>query len=103
MGRADNRRTASCLPGALFAALALSGCSEGPRVFDFGSFDLPAGGEIYDLCVSASFDNTEPLFVTAVELDAAAGFHHSNWFYVPTDRFRGPDGVWPCSSRDYSE
>lgn len=30
-----------------------------------------------------------------------AGFwHHSNWFYVPEDRF-GDDGTWDCRDEDF--
>jgi hypothetical protein len=113
MGAADNGREHRCLRGALFAAvlIAVTACTgdgtepdpNAPRVFEFGPFELAPGEEVTNLCVSARLENTEPLFVRSVELTTTAGFHHSNWFHVPTDRFRGEDGVWPCDSRAFNE
>ena len=113
MGVADNGGNPRCLPCALFAAAALvGGCTEddtqdpdpdAPRVFEFGPFTLAPGEEVTNLCVSAALDNIDPMFVGSVELTTQNGFHHSNWFHVPTDRFRGPDGVWPCDERAFNE
>lgn len=36
-------------------------------------------------------------------LTTGAGFHHSNWLFVPEDVFPGPDGTFDCNERGYSE
>jgi hypothetical protein len=92
---------ASCL-GLLACASDDLGPGD-PRTFRFGPFHLEPGEERTDLCVSASLDNPDPLFVNSVELTTAVGFHHSNWVHVPTDRYRGPDGIWPCNERGFDE
>jgi hypothetical protein len=73
------------------------------RTFEFGPYELAPGQEISSQCVSAALDNDAPLFINSVELTTAAGFHHSNWFWVPENMFGGPDGTWRCSERDYDE
>ena len=69
----------------------------------FGPVAVERGGEIADLCVSWTLDNDEALNVNQVAMVADKGFHHSNWFHVPEDRFEGPDGVWPCDERGFNE
>lgn len=69
----------------------------------FGPFSLGPGEEDSGICVSWTLNNEEPLAINAVELTADAGFHHSNWFYVPDERFPGDDGIWPCDERSFSE
>jgi len=61
------------------------------------------GGEILGMCRSWTLGNTESLWVNAVELQQGEASHHSNWTFVPDTQFDGPDGVWPCSDRDYSQ
>jgi hypothetical protein len=68
----------------------------------FGPFHLAPGEELSGVCVSWTLGNDEPLMVSAVEMASKGGFHHSNWFYVPEDRFDGPDGIWPCADRGFS-
>ena len=107
----DNRGKSRCLRGLLFAAVSTgpAACGSGepdslaPRTYDFGPFTLAPTQEETNLCVSASLDNPEPMFIQSVELTTGAGFHHSNWFHVPHDTFRGEDGVWPCDSRAFNE
>jgi hypothetical protein len=74
-----------------------------PRTFEFGPYALQPGEETNGQCVSATLDNDEPLYINSVELTTAAGFHHSNWFWVPDNRFIGEDGTWRCRDRDYDE
>jgi hypothetical protein len=74
-----------------------------PRTFEFGPYTLAAGQELSNQCVSATLDNDEPLYISAVELTTATGFHHSNWFTVPESMFDGPDGTWRCSDSGYDE
>lgn len=65
-------------------------------VHDFPAVPVKSGQEITSLCLSWSLHNTEPLFVNSVTMNAGPGWHHSNWFYVPTDTFSVNDGVWEC-------
>ncbi|MEZ4302490.1 MAG: hypothetical protein R3B70_46610 [Polyangiaceae bacterium] len=69
----------------------------------FEDFTTPAGGEVKGLCQSWTLNNAEELWVNAVELTQNASSHHSNWTFVPDDKFEGPDGVWPCKERGYSQ
>lgn len=74
-----------------------------PRTFEFGPYTLAPGQEITAQCVSAKLDNDAPIYISAVELTTGAGFHHSNWFWVPDSYLDGPDGTWSCASRGYDE
>lgn len=74
-----------------------------PQSFEFGPYAVAPGQEINSQCVSATLHNEEPLYVNAVELTTGPGFHHSNWFWVPDNRFTGDDGTWRCNDRDYDE
>ncbi|HEX5059996.1 MAG TPA: hypothetical protein VFV99_11585 [Kofleriaceae bacterium] len=74
-----------------------------PRTFTFGPYPLEPGVEITDDCVSISLHNDEPIYVNQAELTTSAGFHHSNWFWVPETQFAGADGTWSCDERHYSE
>lgn len=102
------------LAPALALALACAACSDpdpgpedptphGPYLHRFGPYTLEAGEEIASQCVSWSIGNDLPIFANQVALATGAGFHHSNWFWVPEDKFPGPDGAWDCDSRGYDE
>ncbi|MBK9030150.1 MAG: hypothetical protein IPL61_02225 [Myxococcales bacterium] len=67
------------------------------------TFDLAAGQELTNQCVSWTLDNDTPLFINEVNLSTGTGFHHSNWFWVPETSYAGPDGAWRCSDRNYDE
>jgi len=62
-----------------------------------------AGAEIRGMCRSWTLENDEQLYVNAVELQQSEASHHSNWTFVPEDEYDGPDGIWPCAERDYSQ
>lgn len=93
--------------------LALVACSDpevdpgdrapAPITHSFGPYNLAAGEEQYDRCVSWTLGNDQPLFLNTVALDTGSGFHHSNWFWVNETDYPGPDGTWDCSERDYDE
>lgn len=68
-----------------------------------GPWTLAAGGEDSDRCESWTLGNDEPLYVNTVEMEATAGMHHSNWFFVPEEHYAGPDGTWPCRSRGFDQ
>jgi len=68
----------------------------------FATFTVKPGEEIVDLCQSVTLHNEEEIWVHAVEMRQDEQSHHSIWTYVPDDKFAGPDGVWPCAERKYS-
>ena len=70
---------------------------------DFPENSTEPGEEIRFLCRSWTLNNPEPIYVNAVELEQDELSHHSNWLFVPDDYFPGPDGVWPCAEREYSQ
>ena len=69
----------------------------------FPEFTTAPGEEVLGMCRSWSLNNPEEIWVNAVELTNTELSHHSNWTYVPNTRFDGPDGVWPCRDRSYSQ
>jgi hypothetical protein len=70
---------------------------------DFAEFTVKAGTEIRGLCQSWSLNNSEELWVSAVEFEQNVRSHHSIWTFAPPDAFPGPDGVWTCADRNYNE
>jgi hypothetical protein len=79
-----------------------------PRSYAFGPYTLTPGEEITNDCVQITLHNDAPLYINQVHLTTGAGFHHSNWFYVPEDKFIGSDGAdtdgtFDCSSRNFDE
>lgn len=98
-----------CLAALLAIAGAAAGCGSGGDdddtgggqvlvlEHDFEALHLEAGEEVTSLCLSWRLDNTAPLLVNQVEIDAGPGWHHSNWFYVPEDYVSVTDGVWDCA------
>ena len=74
-----------------------------PHPHAFTEFETQSGEEVLGLCQSWTLGNDTELFVNAVELVQNQGSHHSNWTFVPDDRYPGPDGVWPCDERGYDQ
>ena len=74
-----------------------------PRVLTFGPYTIQPGEERVDQCVSATLHNDEPLYVNSVALATGAGFHHSNWFWLPENQVAGADGTWTCSDRNFND
>lgn len=70
---------------------------------DFDQFTAQAGQEILGLCQSWTMNNATEVWVNAVELTQNEASHHSNWLFVPDDKFPGPDGVWNCKDRGYDQ
>lgn len=96
----------------LFALAFVAGCSGGleeddapldPISHTFPSITLAPGEERTSDCQSWTVGNDEPLYVQSVSMSADAGWHHSNWMFVPESSFDGPDGTWDCDARDYDE
>jgi hypothetical protein len=96
-----------CEPCAAGSYAATSGSCEAiggtPMPHDFSEFTVQSGEEVLGLCQSWTLNNATELWVNAVELAQDAASHHSNWMFVPADKFDGPDGVWKCSDRNYSQ
>lgn len=74
-----------------------------PMSHEFAEFTTESGQEIIGLCQSWTLNNAEEIWVNAVELTQDESSHHSNWLFVPDDKFDGPDGVWECKERGYSQ
>ncbi|MBA3453714.1 MAG: hypothetical protein H0T42_11535 [Deltaproteobacteria bacterium] len=74
-----------------------------PRTYEFGPFAIGAGEEVVEDCVQISLDNDDYLYVNEVELTTGPGFHHSNWFFVPSHVFEGEDGTFKCDDRNFNE
>ncbi len=70
---------------------------------DFAMFTVMPGQEVLGLCQSWTLNNPEEIWVNAVELTQDDASHHSNWTFVPDDQYKGPDGVWNCDDRNYSQ
>lgn len=82
---------------------ACTGSEERVHSFDFGPYAIAPQQEMTQSCIQLSLQNDEPLWIHEVELTTGAGFHHSNWLFVPEDVFPGPDGTFSCKERGYSE
>jgi hypothetical protein len=92
-------------PNAQYAALSGSCEPIGgtPLSHDFAMFTTMPGEEVLGQCQSWTLNNPEEIWVTGVELSQDEASHHSNWTFVPDDQFKGPDGVWKCDDRNYSQ
>lgn len=90
---------------ALLLAMSIAACTGDDRVrsYDFGPYTIAPSQEIAESCVQISLDNDAAVYVNSVELTTGAGFHHSNWTFVPESVFPGKDGTFDCESRGYSE
>jgi hypothetical protein len=63
---------------------------------EFTGIRVAPATESTDLCASWRLDNDRTLYVNQVDMEAGAGWHHSNWFFVPEGTFSEDDGVWRC-------
>lgn len=93
---------------ALVLVGSLLGCATeddplAARTYPFGPIDIPGGSEDASKCVQFTLHNDQPLYVNQIELTTGAGFHHSNWLYVPEHVFPGPDGIFSCEDRNYDQ
>ena len=70
---------------------------------DFAEFSVDPGEEVLGLCQSWTLHNPNEIWVNAVELTQDEASHHSNWLFVPSDKYDGDDGVWDCAERGYTE
>jgi hypothetical protein len=98
---------AKCEPCAVGSYAALTGSCQPiggtPLTHDFAEFTTMAGQEVLGVCRSWTLENPTELWVNAVELSQDEASHHSNWTFVADNYFDGPDGIWPCKDRNYSQ
>src|SRR5687768_9344391 len=64
---------------------------------EFTGIQVAPGTESTGLCAAWRLDNQRPIYVNQVDMQAGAGWHHSNWFFVPEGTFSQDDGVWECA------
>jgi hypothetical protein len=93
---------------SLLVILAAAACGTdpdptAPLTLSFGPYTLNPGQELTDTCVSTTLHNDQPIYINSVELQAATGIHHSNWFWVPEFMYPGSDGQWSCTERGFNE
>ena len=69
----------------------------------FAAYTMEAGDERDGLCMSWTLGNAETLWVNSVAIENNGAFHHSNWFFVPDNRWQLPDGHWDCGEHGFSE
>ncbi len=99
--------SASCQPCQLGSyATAAGNCAPiGDNVLShtFPDNTTASGAEILGMCRSWTVHNPEPMWINAVELEQHEASHHSNWTFVPDSEYDGPDGIWKCADRNYSQ
>jgi hypothetical protein len=70
---------------------------------DVSTLTVTAGMEDEDTCQSWTLNNPTELWVNAISQGNEGGYHHANWFFVPDDQFKLPDGTWSCSANGFGE
>ena len=99
---AAGAKCAACAAGTFVGPTGTCDAIPGtPLPHDFPDNTATAGQELTGSCRSWTLNNDAELWVNAVELSQSESSHHSNWTYVPDDKYTGPDGIWPCSGRSY--
>lgn len=94
----------ACPEGKFAASSGACAAIEGQAyVHDFSDFTVQVGEEVLDKCQSWTLNNPEEIWFNAVELVQDEASHHSNWIFAPDNQFNGPDGVWSCKDRNYSQ
>ena len=100
---ADGPACQACAEGEYAGAAGCAKIEGTAYTNEFDEFTVESGEEVKGLCQSWTLHNAEEIWVNAVELTQDASSHHSNWTFVPDDKFPGDDGVWPCKDRGYSQ
>ena len=73
------------------------------RSYPFGPYTVQPSEEIADQCVQITLHNDTTLYINTVELTTGAGFHHSNWVFVPESGYTGDDGTFRCADRQFDQ
>lgn len=97
----------------LVVAVVLAGCSGSSPcdptkqtcsyAADVSTMTVAAGHEDEDTCQSWTLDNKTELWVHSITQMNDGAYHHANWFFVPDDQFKLPDGTWPCGANNFDE
>jgi hypothetical protein len=91
---------------------ALAGCGSDPCdpnaesctfEADVSTLTIAGGVEDEDTCQSWTLNNPTELWVTAITQTNGGAYHHANWFFVPDDQYKLPDGTWPCGANQFEE
>jgi hypothetical protein len=70
---------------------------------DVSTLTVAAGKEDEDTCQSWTLNNPTELWVNAITQGNDGAYHHANWFFVPDDQYKLPDGHWSCSENQFGE
>jgi hypothetical protein len=70
---------------------------------DVSTLTIAGGVEDEDTCQSWTLNNPTELWVTAITQTNGGAYHHANWFFVPDDQYKLPDGTWPCGANQFEE
>lgn len=70
---------------------------------DVSTMTVAAGHEDEDTCQSWTLNNKTELWVNSITQTNDGAYHHANWFFVPDDQFKLPDGTWPCAANNFDE
>lgn len=70
---------------------------------DVSTLTVASGMEEEDTCQSWTLNNPTELWVNTIAQSNDGGYHHANWFFVPDDQFKLPDGTWSCSQNNFTE
>ena len=92
---------------ALLVTLCLTACGQSAETADitptltlsFAPVAVAVGEEVSGVCQSTTLNNDETLYVSKIRQRNDGAWHHSNWFFVPEEKYPGPDGTWDCDER----
>jgi hypothetical protein len=92
----------------LVAAAMIAGCAKHPPcdptkesctfAKDVSTLTVAAGHEDEDTCQSWTLNNPTELWVNSIAQHNGGAYHHANWFFVPDDQYKLPDGIWSCAN-----
>src|SRR3954471_577262 len=97
---------------AVVALAALGACGNDPcdpqtesctYAADVSTMTIQSGVEDEDTCQSWTLNNPTELWVNTIKQTNEGGYHHANWFFVPDDQFKLPDGTWFCKDNQFDE
>ncbi|MFO0614359.1 MAG: hypothetical protein U0414_17360 [Polyangiaceae bacterium] len=101
-GRAPDGSCVPCTEGTYLSPAGTCDPIAGTALsHEFPEGSIGPGEEQTGGCRSWTLGNETELWVNAVELVQDEDSHHSNWVFVPEDKYVGPDGEWPCADRGY--
>lgn len=91
------KRAMRLLVGVLAVVAACTSADpDAPQTFNFGPFTVQPSEEVTGRCVQIDLHNAKDLYVNTIELTTGPGFHHSNWFFIPSYYFADQDPVFDC-------